>query len=190
MACPLVGANPLSEPMLAYCQLDPWEHTSVKFQSKCTHFHSRKCVWKCHLPKWQPSCPGGDELMGLLRACILLLSYLTHRGLNKVVIVLQMAYVHAFSWKKCLVFLFKFQSSVFSGINHSMITLVAICEGNPSFWSILSTKGKWYKNLIIYQLLASLSFWIKSQWSVKWDGPSLMWHHVKAYISSMNVYLL
>ena len=25
-------------------------------------FHSRKCIWKCHLVKWQPFCPGGNEL--------------------------------------------------------------------------------------------------------------------------------
>ena len=31
MACRLVGAKPLSELMLEYCQLDPWEATSVKF---------------------------------------------------------------------------------------------------------------------------------------------------------------
>ena len=30
MACRLVGAKPLPEPMLTYCQLDPWEQTSVK----------------------------------------------------------------------------------------------------------------------------------------------------------------
>ena len=31
MACRLVGAKPLSEPMLPYCQLDHKEHNSVKF---------------------------------------------------------------------------------------------------------------------------------------------------------------
>ena len=35
--------------MLEYYQLDPWEQTSVKFQSKFQHFHSRKCVWMCRL---------------------------------------------------------------------------------------------------------------------------------------------
>ena len=30
MACRLVGAKPLSEPMLGYCQLEPKEQTSVK----------------------------------------------------------------------------------------------------------------------------------------------------------------
>ena len=34
MAGRLFGAKPLSKPMLGYCQLDPLEQTSVKFQSK------------------------------------------------------------------------------------------------------------------------------------------------------------
>ena len=36
---------------------------SLKFESKFYHFHSRKCNWMCRLPKWQPFCPGGDELV-------------------------------------------------------------------------------------------------------------------------------
>ena len=40
MACRLFGAKPLPEPMLAYCQLDPWEQFSVKFESEFYHFHS------------------------------------------------------------------------------------------------------------------------------------------------------
>ena len=58
----LIGAKPLPELMLIYCQLDPWENISMKFQSEFYHFHSRKCIWNCHLPKWRPFCPGGDEL--------------------------------------------------------------------------------------------------------------------------------
>ena len=34
MACRLSGAKPLPEPLLPYCQLDPCEQTSVKFESK------------------------------------------------------------------------------------------------------------------------------------------------------------
>ena len=33
------------EPMLAYCQLDSWEHISVKFELEFYHFHSRKGSW-------------------------------------------------------------------------------------------------------------------------------------------------
>ena len=38
MACRLSGAKPLPEPMLTYCQLDPQEQTSVKFESKYKTF--------------------------------------------------------------------------------------------------------------------------------------------------------
>ena len=38
MACRLFGAEPLSKPMLGYCQLNPQEHISVKFQSKYNFF--------------------------------------------------------------------------------------------------------------------------------------------------------
>ena len=64
MACHLFGAKPLPEPMLASCQLDSWEQISVKFELEFYHFHSRKYVWICCLPKWRPFCPGGGELVG------------------------------------------------------------------------------------------------------------------------------
>ena len=34
MACCLSGAKPLPEPMLQNCQLDTWEQTLMKFESK------------------------------------------------------------------------------------------------------------------------------------------------------------
>ena len=46
MAFCLFGTKPLSKPMLKYCQLDPWEHISVKFWSKYNNFRWRKCIWK------------------------------------------------------------------------------------------------------------------------------------------------
>ena len=49
VACRLFGATPLPEPMPPYCQLDPQEQISVKFESQFKQFHSRKRVWKCHL---------------------------------------------------------------------------------------------------------------------------------------------
>ena len=64
MSCHLFGAKALPEPMLAYCQLDSWEQISVKFELEFYHFHSRKYVWICCLPKWRPFCPGGGELVG------------------------------------------------------------------------------------------------------------------------------
>ena len=72
MACRLFGAKPSLEPLLAFCQLDYWEQILVKFESEFCHFHSRKCIWNCRLPKWRPSCPGRDELTdcGLVTPCV------------------------------------------------------------------------------------------------------------------------
>ena len=39
MACRLFGAKPLPEPNLAYCQLNTWEQTAVKFGLYFWHFH-------------------------------------------------------------------------------------------------------------------------------------------------------
>ena len=61
MACRLFGTKPLPEPMLAYCQLDSWEQISVKFELALYHSHSRKCIWKCRLPKQRPCCPVGEN---------------------------------------------------------------------------------------------------------------------------------
>ena len=63
MACRLFGAKPLPEPILVYCQLDSWKQVSVKFEFEFHHLPIRKCIWKCSLPKWWPSCPGGGELV-------------------------------------------------------------------------------------------------------------------------------
>ena len=49
MACHLPDAKPLPKQMLTYWQLDTKEQTSVKLVSKYSHFHARKCVWKCCL---------------------------------------------------------------------------------------------------------------------------------------------
>ena len=51
MTCRLFGAKSLPEQMLAYCQLDSWEHTSLKFEFEFYLFHSGKCYWKWGLPK-------------------------------------------------------------------------------------------------------------------------------------------
>ena len=65
MACRLLGAKPLPEPMLTYCQLDSWVQISVKFESKFYHFHSWKGISKCRLPNCQPFFSGRDELTHL-----------------------------------------------------------------------------------------------------------------------------
>ena len=49
MACRLLGAKPLPQPMLTHCQSDPLKQTSVKFESKYKTFDWWKCIWTYHL---------------------------------------------------------------------------------------------------------------------------------------------
>ena len=42
----VLGAKPLSEPMMTDCQLDHKEHISVKYYLKLKSFHLRKRIWK------------------------------------------------------------------------------------------------------------------------------------------------
>ena len=53
IACRLFGDNPFNEPMIVYCQINCKEHIWMKFYLKYKSFLSRKCAWKCHLPKWR-----------------------------------------------------------------------------------------------------------------------------------------
>ena len=58
MVCRLFGAKPLSKPMMGYCQLQPGEQILIKLQN----FSLTKMHLKISSAKWQPLCPGGDEL--------------------------------------------------------------------------------------------------------------------------------
>ena len=63
MACRLIGAKPLSEPMLDYCQLDPCEHISMKSWLKIQQFSLKKIHVKMSTAKWRPSCLGLNVLI-------------------------------------------------------------------------------------------------------------------------------
>ena len=58
MACRLFGAKPLPEPVMTYCQLDPYKWIPVKFKPENRTFQSWKCIWK-----WWPFWSGEDELI-------------------------------------------------------------------------------------------------------------------------------
>ena len=60
VACHLSRTKPLPEPMLTYCQLDPYEQTAGKFELKQNTF--LKIHLKMSSAKWWPFCPGGDEI--------------------------------------------------------------------------------------------------------------------------------
>ena len=70
MACRLFGAKPLPEPMLTFCQLDPLEQTSVKFESKYEIFRCWNCIWKRSSVKWQPFCLGENDLNIVFSICM------------------------------------------------------------------------------------------------------------------------
>ena len=59
---------------ISRCRSDSWEQISVKFESEFYHSNSKQCTWNCHLPKWRPFCPGGDELTAIetRRKCLIL----------------------------------------------------------------------------------------------------------------------
>ena len=59
MACHLFSAQPLSEPVLGYWQLDPSEQTSVH---QTQNFSFMRMHLKILSAKSQPFCPDGDEL--------------------------------------------------------------------------------------------------------------------------------
>ena len=80
MACRLFGAKPLPEPMLVNCHLDSWEQISVKFESEFYHFHSRKCIRNCRLPRCRSFCPRRDELTHWVRVTHICVSKMTIIG--------------------------------------------------------------------------------------------------------------
>ena len=82
MALRLFGTKPFPEPMLAYCRLDSWKQISVKIKSIFHLFHSRKCIWYCHLPKWRPLCPGGDDLKSTWVITVFKTPYVTYWRYN------------------------------------------------------------------------------------------------------------
>ena len=58
MACRLDGAKPLSEPMLEYCWLGPWEQTSPPSEIliEIRPFSFKRMHWKMSSEKWCPFC--------------------------------------------------------------------------------------------------------------------------------------
>ena len=49
MACRMFGTKPLLETTLTYCQLDPQEQSSGKYEAKYEILYSWKCTWECRM---------------------------------------------------------------------------------------------------------------------------------------------
>ena len=79
IACRLSGAKPFPELMLPFCHLDPWEQTSVKFESKWKTFHSWKCLRSCRL--WNGGYFVQGEMKFNARKTISVLRYMTYETL-------------------------------------------------------------------------------------------------------------
>ena len=62
MACCLIGAKPLSKPMLGYCQLDPYEQTSVK-SNQNTKLFIHENAFENIVCRMTTILSRGDELM-------------------------------------------------------------------------------------------------------------------------------
>ena len=56
MVCRLFGDNPLSEPVMVYCELDPKEHISIKFIWNLKVFIQENAFEDVICKKWEPSC--------------------------------------------------------------------------------------------------------------------------------------
>ena len=79
IACRLSGAKPFPELMLPFCHLDPWEQTSVKFESKWKTFHSWKCLRSWRL--WNGGYFVQGEMKFNARKTISVLRYMTYETL-------------------------------------------------------------------------------------------------------------
>ena len=62
MVSHLFSTKPLLEPMVAYCQLGPWEQNSAKFELVCSDFFVKKIYLKISSPKCQLFCLGLNGL--------------------------------------------------------------------------------------------------------------------------------
>ena len=62
MACRLIDAKPLSEPMMLYCQLNPKQHISAKFYKKTLQFSLKKLHLRISSAKLWHFCLGLNVL--------------------------------------------------------------------------------------------------------------------------------
>ena len=127
MAYRLDGTKPLSKPMLEYCHLDPWERTSVKFESEfkfsiqestfenvvcemASIFKNSWCfpnVWRYTLNEnmqwWIISSKCVTEVISISSSVLLINS----SPPDKMSAISQTTFPNAFSWMKSFVFWFK-----------------------------------------------------------------------------------
>ena len=119
MACRLAGAKPLSESMLEYCQLDPWEQNFTENLVEIYIFSLKKMHLKMSPGIWRPFCLIFNVLVAasgllppfLLRCHVPVLSEYIHPiyiYIWKVIWCINATYIihiHFFS-RECLIFVY------------------------------------------------------------------------------------
>ena len=113
MACQLFGAKALPKPMMTYCQLNPKEQTSVKFEPKYEVFHSWKRICKDLLRNGWHFVQGGGWVNISIEGCDISMFFLvivrngcstsvcdfhsvTHLSCDKMAVVLHMIFSNVF----------------------------------------------------------------------------------------------
>ena len=159
------------------------EDISMNFLSRYNHFHSRKCVWKCHPENgchgcfslnmliWQPLCVG--------------LKVLTHWSRDKMTAIFQTTFSNAFSWMKMVVYWRHRGNVIMSAMASQIISLTIV------YSTVYS--GADQRN---HQSSASLAFvrgvplWVMN--SGKAENVSIWWRHhgmckkIECYISNTH----
>ena len=166
MACLLFSTKPLSEPKLVYCELDSWERISVKFELESYHFHSRKCNWKCRLPKWQPSWPVGDELryaQEIMQSCMYACF---HMFIFEVICAINTATLIT-----CICSWWRRPIETFS-------VLPAICAGNSPVTGEFPAQRPVMRRFDVFFDLRLNKRLCKQSWGWWFETPSCpLWHH-------------
>ena len=133
MACCLDGTKPLSESMLEYCQLHPWEQTSVKFNRNWNIFIQENALENivCEMASIlsRPQCVKASRHWWYGPTPVY--TNLTHWGWDKMAFVSQTTFSNTFSCKKMYQFRLKFHWGLFLRIqltifHHSHV----ICSDN------------------------------------------------------------
>ena len=165
MACRLCGAKPLSEPKLVYCILDSWEHISVKFEFEFYHFHTRKCNWKCHLPKWRPSCPGGGDELWYAREIMQFCAYAwIHMAIFEVICAINTAALITCTW--------------WCHPIETFCVLLAICAGNSLITGEFHTQRPVMRSFDVFFDLRRNKRSSKQSWGWWFETPSRpLWRH-------------
>ena len=142
MVCRLFGAKPLPEPIMTYCQLDPYEQTSVKIKWKYKTFHSWKCIWKCRQRNGDHFVQGEISLKSISDCEVVQQIYWNR---SKIMDILQTTFANEFLEWKITVFRYKFHW-VFHWVSQLTINQ-HWTHSDPKNWVAFITRSIFSRNL-------------------------------------------